>query len=147
MVYHNSLEVFEIGKLIEALELLIKSDSRDSDARHLLQVLEDAKENKDHAMRQIRFNILSFEKSDDKVIVTIRNGQVEIDVMPDDLNKEDYQVLATYTPTDNPLILNTGYRFVQSIRCPGCNKLITDNKVFCSQRCYNAWLFIYKGEN
>lgn len=95
-------------------------------------------------MRQVRFNILSLEKSSNKMIVTILGGDVKIDVIPDDLNKEDYQVLATYTSTNNPMIINAEYRFIQSYRCPQCNELVTDSNVFCSQKCYSTWVSLEK---
>lgn len=95
-------------------------------------------------MRQVRFNISSLEKSSNKMIVTIPGGDVKIGVIPDDLNKEDYQVLATYTPTDNPVILNAEYRFIQSYRCPQCDKLMTDSNIFCSRKCYNIWVSLGK---
>lgn len=41
----DDFEPFEVDKLIEAMKLLIKNDNRDSDAKHLLQLLVDFKEN------------------------------------------------------------------------------------------------------
>lgn len=93
-------------------------------------------------MRQVRHNILSFEKSGDKAMVTILGGQVEVATMPDDLNKEDYQVLETLTSTDNPAVFDTEYRFVQSTKCPECNRLITGDNVFCNRECYDAFVSI-----
>ncbi len=93
-------------------------------------------------MRQVRFNILSFEKSGDKAMATILGGQVEVDMMPDDLNKEDYQILEILTPTDNPAVFDAEYRFVKSYKCPQCKELITHDEVFCKRECYDAFVSI-----
>lgn len=42
---NNNFESFEVDKLIEAMKLLVQKDRRDGDARHILQLLIDIKEN------------------------------------------------------------------------------------------------------
>ncbi len=67
-------------------------------------------------MGQKQFNILSLEKSGNKMIVTILGGNVEIDIIPGDLNKEDYQVLETLTSTGNPAVFDAEYKFIRRNR-------------------------------
>jgi len=41
----DDFEVWEVDKLIEAMQLLVKTDPRDGDSKHILQLLKDIKEN------------------------------------------------------------------------------------------------------
>lgn len=62
---------------------------------------------------QRRFNILFLEVRNEKAVVTILGGRVDITNIPDDLSKETYQVLATLIPTKNPVVFDTQYTFVR----------------------------------
>lgn len=61
-----------------------------------------------------RLNILCFVRHYKKTSVTVLGGTIEVDASatPNDLNKEDYQILEKKIITKNPAVFSAEYEFV-----------------------------------